>query len=229
MEVVPKLTNRRIQLTSAHASSRDLIGWDLRRGALPALRGLVRARLYAKVRLPIAIGRGVRVLGGHHLHLGRGVILGEYTRLSCHSQRGVVFEDNVTIREFGWLQCSSSLVDPLGVGIKIGRGTYIGPRSYLGVSGYVTIGANCDIGGSFTLLAENHLVSDTAQSLRGSGTSALGIHIGDDCWIGNNVTILDGVTVGSGAVVGAGSVVTKDVVPNSVVVGVPARLLRMRT
>ncbi|XZG70785.1 acyltransferase [Chitinibacteraceae bacterium HSL-7] len=45
--------------------------------------------------------------------------------------------------------------------------------------------------------------------------------------IGANATILPGVVIGSGAMVGAGSVVTKDVPPNAVVMGVPARVTRL--
>lgn len=54
------------------------------------------------------------------------------------------------------------------------------------------------------------------------------IHIGNDVWIGNNVVILQGVTIGDGAIVGAGSVVTKDVLPYSVNVGNPSKILRKR-
>lgn len=46
--------------------------------------------------------------------------------------------------------------------------------------------------------------------------------------IGSNATIMCGITIGEGALVGAGAVVTKDVPDNSVVVGNPARVLRMR-
>ena len=52
------------------------------------------------------------------------------------------------------------------------------------------------------------------------------IKIGNDVWIGSNATILSGVTVGSGAIVAAGAVVTKDVEPNTVVGGVPAKYIR---
>ena len=52
------------------------------------------------------------------------------------------------------------------------------------------------------------------------------IKIGNDVWIGVNVTILPGVTIGENAVVGAGAVVTKDVPDNAVVVGNPARVIR---
>lgn len=50
--------------------------------------------------------------------------------------------------------------------------------------------------------------------------------IGDNVWIGADVTILPGVTVGSNTVIGAKSVVTKDIPPNVIAVGNPCRVLR---
>lgn len=52
------------------------------------------------------------------------------------------------------------------------------------------------------------------------------ITIGDDVYIGNNVIILPGVTVGNKVIIGAGAVVTKNIPDNSVVVGVPARVIK---
>ncbi|MGE0078439.1 MAG: DapH/DapD/GlmU-related protein [Bacteroidales bacterium] len=48
----------------------------------------------------------------------------------------------------------------------------------------------------------------------------------DDCWIGAGVIILPNIIVGNGSIVGAGSVVTKNVPPNSIVAGVPAKIIR---
>lgn len=53
-------------------------------------------------------------------------------------------------------------------------------------------------------------------------------HIGNDTWIGHGAIIMPGVTIGNGAVVGSGAVVTKDVEPYTIVVGVPAKLVRKR-
>lgn len=54
------------------------------------------------------------------------------------------------------------------------------------------------------------------------------VRIEDDVWIGANAIILKGVSVGKGSVVGAGSIVTRDVPPYAVVIGNPARVVRMR-
>ena len=52
------------------------------------------------------------------------------------------------------------------------------------------------------------------------------IHIGKNVWIGANATVLAGVTIGDGAVVAAGAVVTKDVQTNTIVGGVPAKIIK---
>ena len=54
------------------------------------------------------------------------------------------------------------------------------------------------------------------------------VNIGNDVWIGANVIVLDGVTIGNGAVIGANSVVNKDVLPFSIVGGVPAKEIKKR-
>lgn len=52
--------------------------------------------------------------------------------------------------------------------------------------------------------------------------------IGNDVWIGSNVTLLQGISIGDGAIVAAGAVVTKDVLPYSIVGGVPAKHIKYR-
>ena len=55
------------------------------------------------------------------------------------------------------------------------------------------------------------------------------VTIGNDVWLGANVTVLPGVTIGDGAVVGAGSVVTRDIPPHTLAAGNPCRPLRQVT
>jgi acetyltransferase-like isoleucine patch superfamily enzyme len=55
-----------------------------------------------------------------------------------------------------------------------------------------------------------------------------GAYIGDNVWLGANVTVLDGVTIGHDAIVAAGAVVTKDIPPFGIAMGVPAKVVRSR-
>lgn len=79
--------------------------------------------------------------------------------------------------------------------------------------------------GPHTLIATvNHPISPMGR--RKYLSVAKPVTIGNDVWIGGNVTILPGVTIGNNVIVAAGAVVTKDVPDNSLVGGVPAKLIR---
>ena len=52
------------------------------------------------------------------------------------------------------------------------------------------------------------------------------IHIGKNVWIGSHATILPGVTINDNAIIAAGAVVTKDVPANTIVGGIPAKLIK---
>ena len=62
---------------------------------------------------------------------------------------------------------------------------------------------------------------------RGNMAHAEPVRIGNDVWIGGNVTIMPGITIGNNVVIAAGAVVTKDVPDNSLVGGVPAKLIKL--
>ena len=88
----------------------------------------------------------------------------------------------------------------------------------------VYIGDNVMIGPHTLITTVGHPLSPKGR--RNELGQASEIHIGDDVWLGGNVTVLPGVTIGNNVVVGAGAVVTKDIPDNSLALGVPAKVVR---
>lgn len=88
----------------------------------------------------------------------------------------------------------------------------------------ITFGDNVMVGPNCTFTTATHPVDPTQRY--NAVEYALPIKVGNLVWFGCNVTVLPGVTIGDGAVIGAGSTVTKDVPANTVVVGVPARVVK---
>ena len=85
--------------------------------------------------------------------------------------------------------------------------------------------------GNHVMIGPNTLITTVEHPLsplkrRGYTAQAEPVRIGNDVWIGGNVTILSGITIGNNVVIAAGAVVTKDVPDNSLVAGVPAKLIR---
>lgn len=109
--------------------------------------------------------------------------------------------------------------------IELGADSTINPFAV--VRGHVRAGDGVRIGAHSSVLGFNHGTAPDRAVYAQPGSS-LGIELGDDVWVGSNVTVLDGVRIGSHAVIGAGSVVTRDVPEWAVVVGNPARQVRDR-
>lgn len=87
--------------------------------------------------------------------------------------------------------------------------------------GGITIGDGTLLGHNVVLATLNH---DKNPEKRGNMHPAA-IRIGKNVWIGANATVLPGVTIGDGAIVAAGAVVSKDVAANTIVGGVPAKVI----
>ena len=110
-----------------------------------------------------------------------------------------------------------------GRNITIGKHVFINSGCRFQDQGGITIDDGALIGHNAVLATLNHgLAPEERHDLFPAP-----IHIGKNVWLGANVTVLGGVTIGDNAVVAAGALVTKDVAPNTVVAGVPARILHM--
>lgn len=109
-----------------------------------------------------------------------------------------------------------------GLGLTLGKDVFINMGCRFQDTGGITIGDGSLIGHGSTLTTLNHGVD---PERRGDMEPAP-IVIGRKVWLGASVTVVPGVTIGDGAIVGAGAVVTKDVPANTIVAGVPARIIR---
>jgi acetyltransferase-like isoleucine patch superfamily enzyme len=148
----------------------------------------------------------------------------------CLLQDKVVLSDNVIIRKGAALRGD----------IKIGKGTFVNLNTIISgaENAPVSIGAFCSIGAYVYIISGNHNLNGVSTYHTSSGLyssifknnrgQANPISIGNDVWIGGRVIILSGVTIGDGAVIAAGAVVTKEVLPYTIVGGVPARFIKNR-
>ena len=109
-----------------------------------------------------------------------------------------------------------------GKNLKIGKHVFFNSGVKIQDQGGVTIEDGALLGHNVVIASLDHSL-DPAH--RGNLRPAP-VHIGKNVWIGANATICKGVTIGDGAVVAAGAVVTSDVPENTVVGGVPARVIK---
>jgi acetyltransferase-like isoleucine patch superfamily enzyme len=112
--------------------------------------------------------------------------------------------------------------------LTIGNNSSIGAFTSI-FSGFgVTIGQNCLISSNCSISSVNHIqeanIRYNSESAEATGSKP--VIIGDNVWIGMNACLLPGVVVGNNSIVGAGSVVTKNIPPNEIWVGNPAKFVK---
>ena len=162
-----------------------------------------------------------------------GKIIGTITEtmnaLAAYNQRPPFDEGNRAeiSRILGYeIDESSAILPPFyadyGHNIRIGKNVWIQQGCTFMDRGGITIGDNVFIAPKVNLVTLNHSLDPALRS----ATVAKPIVIEDGVWIGINSTVLQGVTIGKNSVVGANSVVTRDVPPNTVVAGNPAKFVK---
>ncbi len=188
---------------------------------------------------------------GKTTYLGENVIVGypgkaEKDRLLSENfdqLAGAKIGEHCVIRASGIIYSQAKLGNHVQTGhhFLIREHSTIGDHSLVGTQ--VTIDDHCTIGNHVSIqtgvyIPTNSVIEDhvflgprsvlTNDKYMGRGdVKLLGCHIKKGARIGANAVILPGVVVGEDAVVGSGSVVTRDVPPHSVVVGNPAKVIKM--
>jgi len=168
---------------------------------LPWQRLWAHSCLAAKIKTPL--DPSVVIYGCPEVHGTGNISLGK----NLHLYRELYLET----QEQGYIS--------LGNEVVLSRGVHIVAFAS------IKIGAGSMIGEYTSLRDANHRFG-AGNSIRYSGHTHAPIVIGANVWIGRGVTILAGVNIGDNAVIGANAVVTKDVTPNTLAAGIPARFIK---
>ena len=150
-------------------------------------------------------------ISDYHVELlarNSGVPLLNYENVAARIEPGAIIRDQVAIGENAVVMMGAVI----NIGAEIGAGTMIDMGAVLG--GRATVGQHSHVGAGAVLAG----VVEPA--------SATPVTIGDNVLIGANAVVIEGVQVGDNAVIAAGAIVTKDVPANTVVAGVPAKVIK---
>ncbi|WP_288806485.1 DapH/DapD/GlmU-related protein [uncultured Novosphingobium sp.] len=110
--------------------------------------------------------------------------------------------------------------------VNIGCDVFANKNLLVEGSGAVSIGNNVRIGPGVSIITSSHHLTEDSSRRASHELFTKPVTIAEGVWIGASVTILPGVKVGQGSVVAAGALVSKDIPPNVLVAGVPARVIR---
>lgn len=188
-------------------------------------RGIMLVRGIIKTRKKVFIGSNTKILNRSNISFGKSVTIGSYCEIDGYASQKIVLGDNVKIGMYSKLLSTSHLAT-YGIGLKMGNNSAIGDFTHFGAPGGIVIGDDVIMGSYISFHSENHNFSDTTKLIREQGVNSKGIKLGNNIWVGAKVTFLDGCEVGDNSVVAAGAVVTGKFPKNSIIGGVPARVIK---
>jgi acetyltransferase-like isoleucine patch superfamily enzyme len=196
-----------------------------RSGALGlVLRKLLYPRLLGSCGRNVVFGQNVVLRHPHKIHIGSHVVIDDNCLIDAKGQsnQGVRIGSGVFIGRNSILSCKNG-------NIEIGDAVNIGFNCELFSASHVSVGRSVLMAAYTYVIGGDHDFSDPTKAVLEQGRRSLGVTIGEGAWTGAGVKILDGVTIGAHAIVGAGAVVRDNVAPWAIAVGVPARVVSIRT
>lgn len=191
------------------------------------LRKFLYPLILGSVGRNVVFGQGVNIRHGQKIIIGDNVIIDDLAVLDAKGETnsGIRVGDNTVISRNVVLSCKNG-------DIKVGANCTVGINSILHsmqgsnveIGDYVLIGAYCYFIGSGPYRSDDLETPFKQQGVMPQG----GIVVGNNVWFGSSVQTFDGVQIGDGSIVGANTVVNKNVEKESVVAGVPMKLIKNR-
>ncbi|WP_066221462.1 acyltransferase [Formosa haliotis] len=155
------------------------------------------------------------------LTIGNDFSIGEFSKMFIANHWFI--GNNVSIANY----CAIFSREKKGNGrLVIGDNCNIGDGTILDLVNDVSIGNDVAIGPNCTLYTHDHEYTNKELPAWKGAIVSKPIQIGDGAWIGSGVTLLPGVKIGKRAVIAASSVVTRDVKEETIVGGIPAKLIK---
>jgi acetyltransferase-like isoleucine patch superfamily enzyme len=165
------------------------------------------------------------IYNSKNISFGKSVTIEKNCFIDGFSSEKIIIGDCVKIGAFSTLSSTSHL-SKYGKGLKIGNHSAIGQFAEFGAAGGIEIGNDVIMGSYVSFHSENHNFNDTTRLIREQGVTSKGIIIGNNVWVGAKATFLDGCIVGNNSIVAAGAVVNGVYPDNSIIAGVPAKVLK---
>ncbi len=184
---------------------------------------LIRGILF--LRKKVFLGSNVKVLNKSNFSFGSNVTIESHCILDGYASRKIILGNNSKIGMYSKLLSTSHLAT-YGKGLVMGNNSAVGDFCHFGATGGITIGKDVIMGSYVSFHSENHNFADTSKLIREQGVNSKGIVVGNNVWVGAKVTFLDGCVVGDNSVVAAGAVVNGVFPANSVIGGIPAKVLK---
>jgi acetyltransferase-like isoleucine patch superfamily enzyme len=176
-------------------------------------------------RRKIYLGKNCTITNKSNIQFGKNVTIENNSIIDGFAKNKIIFGDGVKIGSYSKLLSTSHLAT-YGIGLKMGNNSAVGDFTHFGATGGLEIGNDVIMGSYVSFHSENHNFSDKSKLIREQGVNSKGIKIGNNIWVGAKVTFLDGCQVGDNSIVAAGAVVNGIFPNNSLIGGVPAKLIK---
>lgn len=173
----------------------------------------------------IYLGNNCKITNKRNIQFGNNVTIENNVSIDGYAKNKLSFGDNVKIGSYSTVSCTSHF-SKYGNSLTVGNNSAFGRFTEFGAAGGIEIGNNVIMGSYISFHSENHNFNDTSKLIREQGVTSKGIKIGNNVWVGAKVTFLDGCSVGNNSVVAAGAVVNGNYPDNSIIGGVPAKVLK---